>query len=464
VVSGRQPDQVAIAFGADPARELVWTWRTAPEVESTAIRIISAPTWGRGRSSHESEPPRREPRVVEGDSTCVEVPSVVNDPIIRRHRVVVRGLEPNSVYFYALAAGTQPGWGPWRAVKTAPARGRPTRFLYLGDAQTGLERWGRLLEQAVRRHPDIDFLVLAGDLVDRGNERTNWDHFFLRAAAVFDRVPVMTCAGNHEYLDVGPRLYRAFFELPQNGPAGTDSDLVYSFESGDACFAVLDSTPAVYDPAAARRQAQWLDATLARTRATWKIALFHHPVYPSHPWRDTPALREHWVPVFDKHRVDLVLQGHDHAYLRTYPLRGHRRAGAGQGTVYVIAVSGDKYVDPARRDYAARQASGVSTYQTIDIDSDPRRLTYRAWTEDGRLIDEFWIEKPGLGDRVRSGEDQPSPRSSERMAEEGEPGCQLPHATRAEMSCGRALSKRPHLAAGISEPLVSSPCPPSSAR
>ncbi len=53
--------------------------------------------------------------------------------------------------------------------------------------------------------------------------------------------------------------------------------------------------------------------------------MFHHPVYPSHPWRDTPALREHWVPIFDKHHVDLVLQGHDHAYLRTYPLRGHRR-------------------------------------------------------------------------------------------------------------------------------------------
>ena len=133
-------------------------------------------------------------------------------------------------------------------MKTAPGRARPVRFLYLGDAQTGLERWGRLLETAARRHPDLDFVVLAGDLVDRGNERTNWDHFFLRAAPVFDRLPVMPCAGNHEYLDVGPRLYRAFFELPHNGPPGIDPDLVYSFEVGDACFAVLDSTLAVWDP------------------------------------------------------------------------------------------------------------------------------------------------------------------------------------------------------------------------
>jgi 3',5'-cyclic AMP phosphodiesterase CpdA len=395
VVSGRQPDQVAIAFGDDPARELVWTWRTAPEVESSALRIVPAGAGAaRGTAPAQPDPSSPEPRVVAGDSTCVEVPSVVNDPVIRRHHVVVGGLEPDSVYFYSLRSGTPVGWGPWQAVKTAPDRGRPTRFLYLGDAQTGLERWGRLLEQALRRHPDIDCLLMAGDLVDRGNERTNWDHFFLRAAAVFDRVPLLPCAGNHEYLDAGPRLYRAFFELPHNGPLGTDSDLVYLFECGDASVAILDSTPAVYDPAAARRQAEWLDATFARTRATWKLAMFHHPVYPSHPWRDTPALREHWVPVFDTHQVDLVLQGHDHAYLRTYPLRAHRRAEPGQGTVYVIAVSGDKYVAPARRDYGAVQSSGVSTYQTIDIDTAPPRLTYRAWTKDGRIIDQFRIEKP----------------------------------------------------------------------
>jgi 3',5'-cyclic AMP phosphodiesterase CpdA len=240
----------------------------------------------------------------------------------------------------------------------------------------------------------MNFLVLAGDLVDRGNERTNWDHFFLRSAGVFERLPVMPCAGNHEYLDVGPRLYRAFFELPHNGPAGIEPELVYSFESGDACFAVLDSTLAVSDPCAARRQAQWLDQTFQRSRATWKLAIFHHPVYPSHPWRDVPVLRESWVPVFDKHRVALVLQGHDHAYLRTYPLRAHRRAGgSGQGTVYVIAVSGDKYVDQASRGYTAVGLTGVSTYQTIEIDPKSRSLNYRAWSEDGRIIDQFRIDK-----------------------------------------------------------------------
>jgi 3',5'-cyclic AMP phosphodiesterase CpdA len=245
----------------------------------------------------------------------------------------------------------------------------------------------------------MDFVVLAGDLVDRGNERTNWDHFFLRAAPVFNRLPVMPCVGNHEYLDVGPRLYRAFFELPRNGPQGIDPDLVYSFEAGDACFAVLDSTIAVWNAAEARRQAEWMDRTFARTEARWKIAIFH-PVYPSHPWRDMPALRAHWVPVFDKHHVDLVLQGHDHAYLRTYPMHGHRRVeGPDRGTIYVVAVSGDKYVDQGHRDYIEVGLTEVSTYQTIEIDPRSGRLDYRAWAEDGRVVDEFRIEKPRRASR-----------------------------------------------------------------
>ena len=88
----------------------------------------------------------------------------------------------------------------------------------------------------------MDCIFLTGDLVDRGNERTNWDHFFLRAESIFDRVPVMPAVGNHEYLDQGPRLYNSFFRLPSNGPDGVTPGLVYHFQYGGAFFAVLDST------------------------------------------------------------------------------------------------------------------------------------------------------------------------------------------------------------------------------
>ena len=59
----------------------------------------------------------------------------------------------------------------------------------------------------------------------------------------------------------------------------------------------------------------------------------------------------------------------------------------------MIAVSGDKYVDRAHRDDVEMGLTGVSTYQTIEIDPRSGRLTYKAWTEDGRVVDEFAIEK-----------------------------------------------------------------------
>jgi 3',5'-cyclic AMP phosphodiesterase CpdA len=395
VVATSRPEQVTIAFGSDPARELVFSWTTSPFVKTCSLRIApaNAATVCERKVAAAGATPANV-RVVTGEAIALNVPNLLNDPVVHRHRVAVGGLEPDTTYLYSPGDGSPGGWGPWHPVKTGPGPERDVEFLYLGDAQTGLERWGRMLRSAYRRHPGIDFLLIAGDLVDRGNERTNWDHFFLRAAGVFDRVPFMPCVGNHEYLDMGPRLYRAFFELPRNGPAGIDPELVYQFEYGDAFFAMLDSTLAVSDAGQARRQAQWLDVALRQTRATWKLVIFHHPVYPSHPWRDTPNLREYWVPVFDRHHVDLVLQGHDHAYLRTYPLRGHRQAhGGDSGTTYVVAVSGDKFVDQAQRDYIEVGYTNLSTYQTIEIKSQARRLVYRAYSEAGFIVDELVLEK-----------------------------------------------------------------------
>ncbi len=105
-----------------------------------------------------------------------------------------------------------------------------------------------MLAAASRSRPDAAAILIAGDLVDRGNERTNWDHFFLAPRGCSNDGPLLPCVGNHEYLDRGPWLYRSFFTLPANGPAGVEPDLVYHLEIGDAFIAVLDSTLAVSNP------------------------------------------------------------------------------------------------------------------------------------------------------------------------------------------------------------------------
>jgi hypothetical protein len=389
VASTPTPDQVSVAFGTDPARSLVWTWRTMPSIERSALRLAPVtPGWD-GRA------PCGPIRTIVGESQSVDSPGLLNDPVIRRHRATATDLTPGTSYAYSLGDGSPDHWTPWKKVRTGPATPRSFGFLYLGDPQCGLEEWGKLLAGAYRDHPDTAFLLIAGDLVDRGNERTNWDHFFLRASGVLEELPLLPCAGNHEYLDQGPRLYRGFFTLPHNGPEGIDRGLVYSFEYCGAFVAILDSTPATVDPATARKQAEWLDAALNRTTAAWKFVMFHHPVYASHPRRESPALRESWTPVFDRHHVDLVLQGHDHAYLRTHPLRADRRIeSAEQGTVYVVSVSGTKFYDQRQRPETAVGFTSLATYQTIDIQQPQNRLVYRAWDRDGREVDHFTIDKP----------------------------------------------------------------------
>jgi hypothetical protein len=399
VAAGRRPDQVTVDFGADAARELVWSWRTEPSVERSVVRYYRL---GPGLDTPPAVPPGS---VVEvrGESRTLETPDLLNDPVVRRHSAGASGLGPGTAYVYQVGDGTPGGMSPWSVVRTGPRPGRDAHLIYLGDPQCGLEGWGKLLAGALRRRPDAGAVLIAGDLVDRGNERSNWDHFFLRAAGSFERVAVMPAVGNHEYLDMGPRLYRAFFKLPANGPDGAAPGLVYAFEYGDVFVAVLDSTLAVSDPRAARKQVEWLDGRLSRTACPWKLVMFHHPVYASHVSRENLPLRDAWVPVFDRHSVDLVLQGHDHAYLRTYPMRANRRASRpGEGTVYVVSVSGDKYYDQDPRDYAEVAFTHTSTYQTIDLDATAGRLLYRAWDGSGTERDRLELVKPSASNRLAS--------------------------------------------------------------
>ncbi len=382
--SSPRPDQVVASFGADPRRELAISWRTDPSITASAVRFVPA---GRPRNSSAV-------RVFEGTAHPVSSDGLLNDPTILRHQVTASGLEPATRYAYAVGDGSAPGWSDWYETSTAPATPIAYSFLYLGDAQCELERWGELAHVARKARPDAGFMLLVGDLVDRGNERSNWDHFFLRAAGVFDAIPLMPAVGNHEYLDKGPEIYRRTFDLPKNGPAGTDANLVYSFEYADAFVAVLDSTQALFDRVAAERQAAWLDDALARTRATWKFVAFHHPIYASHPSRANPQLGEVWVPIFDRHGVDMVLTGHDHAYLRTVPMRaGHPAPADADGTVYVVAVSGEKFYGQTPHDYTAKGLTHVATYQTIDVEVASRRLQYRSFDREGKEVDALTIDK-----------------------------------------------------------------------
>lgn len=377
--SSRRPDQVVLTWAGDPRTSQAIQWRTARSVNRGAALVIES-----GRDHR----PLAEWRRIEAETTTLTSISTANDPVVHRHTAVVDGLQAATTYTYRVGDGRSRHWGPPVRFTTAPEGPADFGFVYMGDAQNGLDTWGRLVRGAFRSRPDVAFYLMAGDLVDRGNERDDWDDFFHNARGVFDRRTLVPVIGNHECQGGQPTLYLGQFALPRNGPPDLPAERVYAFEYGNALFVVLDSN---LPP---EKQTDWLEDRLRTSDARWKIVSYHHPAYSSAPNRDNVRLRELWTPVFDRHGVDLALQGHDHAYLRTHPIRGGQRVeNPAAGTTYIVSVSGTKLYPQADRPETVVGFTNVATWQVLDLRIAGDRLTYRSYDRRGTLRDDFVIDK-----------------------------------------------------------------------
>jgi hypothetical protein len=378
--SSARADDIILTWGGDPRTTQAIQWRTGTKVKKGFVTYQRKATFNRFRPATFKQ--------VKAESVRWKNPTIANDPEMHWHTVNLTGLDPDTTYVYSVGDGTKAGWTELAEFTTAPNGVKPFSFVYMGDAQNGLDRWGTLVQNAFRDRPDAAFYIMAGDLVNRGAERDDWDSLFYNARGVYNRRQLVPVIGNHECQAGHPTLYLKYFNLPKNGPAGVEPERAYAFEYSNAQFLVLDSN---LPP---ESQTQWLEEQLARTNATWKFVVYHHPAYSSVPKRDNKKLREAWTPLFDKYHVDFALQGHDHAYLRTYPLKGDKRAASPkEGTVYIVSVSGTKMYAQDKHDYTEFGMTNVSTYQVLDIQISGNRLVYRAYDIDGKLRDELVIEK-----------------------------------------------------------------------
>jgi hypothetical protein len=104
-------------------------------------------------------------------------------------------------------------------------------------------------------------------------------------------------------------------------------------------------------------------------------------------------MRETFKPLFDKYKVDLVLQGHDHTYARGMKNIPMEKKGEESGTMYVVSVSGPKMTDHdvAESNWMDKSAVYTQLYQVITVDHD--KLEYRAYTSADELFDAFDLIK-----------------------------------------------------------------------
>ncbi len=131
-------------------------------------------------------------------------------------------------------------------------------------------------------------------------------------------------------------------------------------------------------------QTAWLARSLARSKARWKIAVFHHPAYTCGNYRSHPDVVRRWVPLFERHRVVLALSGHDHNYQRFSPRRGVRYVihGGGNPRLYPIEAC------PAGYPHRAR---GQAEHGFVYLAIRPNRLDGWAVWPDGRRRDHFTV-------------------------------------------------------------------------
>ena len=397
------PDRIVLTPGADPAREMAVAYRTdtAQAVAQAEIAVsVDGPTLG------------EEAKPVTGKS----MPLDSSYGPARYHQVRFTGLTPDTVYAYRVKGAA--GWSEWLQFRTAAAEAKPFRFLYLGDIQNGILTYAsRVIRQAFHANGDIRLVVHAGDLVGQRDDLDHddeWGEWNQAGGYNYAIVPQVPATGNHEYVDtvkadgtesrrLGP-YWPAQFALPSNGADPVRATTYYIDYQG-VRFIILDGTAAI-DLGSMQAQTDWLDKTLASSKADWNVVLFHQPVFTCARPNDTPAIKAAWKPVFEARKVDLVLQGHDHCYSRLTAEAGReasakaRADGSIQGPVYLVSVTGSKMYrlndrTPWQPD---KVAEATELYQIVDVE--PKRLKFRTFTASGKLYDGFDLERTEGGNRL----------------------------------------------------------------
>ncbi len=375
------PDRIILTWSDDPATTQAVTWRTDTTVTEAWAELAPA----------DASPdfPRRA-RAVPAATEKTTTPTQV----AHAHSVTFTALEPNTLYAYRV--GSEGRWSEWLHFRTADRRQAPFSFLYFGDAQNDIKSlWSRCIRQAITDNPDIDFLLHAGDLVDRGDSDAEWGEWFYAGGWIYGMKPNLATPGNHEYSrdTTGRRrlspLWRPTFTFPLNGPPGLE-ETVYYIDYQGVRFISLNTQAMLLDPAILRQQKAWLDTVLTDNPYRWTIVTHHHPVYSTTEGRDNAEVRRAFQPLYEKYGVDLVLQGHDHTYGRGHNLKSGRRK-KDQGPVYVVSVSGPKMYDLSFDRWLERVGSNTQLYQVVRIDGD--RLYYQAYTATGELYDAFELRK-----------------------------------------------------------------------
>lgn len=246
----------------------------------------------------------------------------------------VEDLEPDRIHCYSLRRGEQ-RLSERVGFRTAPPPGAPVRFAAFGDSGDGGEQQ-RIVMGQLRTVP-LDLVLHAGDVAyERGTRDELERNFFDVYAPLLRSHAFYPVAGNHDYDTEDGAPLREAFDLPAR-PGDAAPERWYSFDWGDVHFVGLDTE------VTGAEQAAWLDRDLTANTRPWTVVFGHRPPFSSGEHGSSASFRDYFVPVLEKHRVPLVLSGHDHHYERTVSMNGVTYVVTGGGGRETRDVSGASF-------------------------------------------------------------------------------------------------------------------------
>ena len=443
-----------ISYGADPTTQISVVWQVPAAVTNPYVRIGHSPLdFGEKIKAQLSVLSTPFTDISAVDSVPLVHPATVEQYYIQAR---ISHLLPGQTYYYAVGHdGYDPAAGPHvepaRPFTTAPCGQPDYTFTAFGDQ--GVSYDAVALATTVRSQNPA-FHLHAGDLSyanDGGSGQiTNsydprvWDSFLVQNELFAASIPWQPVVGNHEMEPwYSPDGYGGIFD---RFAQPTEGQAYYSFTYGNVAFIALDANDVTFEYKAnfgysQGKQTAWLNKQLAAHRANraidFIVVYFHECAYcTADAHASDGGVRAAWTPLFDQFDVDLVINGHNHVYERTDPLRGGAVTTAAPtgstvrsktyGTTYVVAGSSGNslYQFPVADSYEndvdnvapfaswVRNSAGGQTPETVDwsrvrytgyallaVDVKPGRygrpaqLVLRAVNEYGAEVDKLTIER-----------------------------------------------------------------------
>ncbi len=289
--------------------------------------------------------------------------------------------------YYVLADGDSMGpYSYW----TAPLPGENVDFNFCayGDTRTGLIAHYLIIDHIMGCDPM--FLLHSGDMIEDGEDNGDWDNYFAELCEwhnIAQSVAYFYAMGNHD--DEAPYFYDAL-TLPKN-PVD-NSEAFCSYDWGRIHFVTMNSE---IDYSLTSDQYEFLSNDLAAASVNpdydFIIGFVHRPFYSSGYHGREEAMAEVLEPLLVANNVDLVIQGHDHMYERTYPQ---------DGVYYIVTGGGGAPVSPIGfwQDWCAK---GYNLYHHLDFHYDASEHKLSMWMHNysDDIVDSLFLYSTPVGAR-----------------------------------------------------------------